>query len=72
MAGRADRAEQNRRAQQAFRRRREERMNKLETDAAALEPTQRKLTEAQSQLLETALVCLSCGTVQVSADSAVL
>ena len=50
------RAEQNRRAQQAFRRRREEKMKGLEAAAAALEPTQRRLQEVESKLIEAALV----------------
>jgi hypothetical protein len=53
------RAEQNRRAQQAFRRRREERMKDLESAAAALEPTQRRLQDAEAKLREVALVRLS-------------
>ena len=50
------RAEQNRRAQQAFRRRREERMKDLESAAAALETTQRRLQDAESKFRDAALV----------------
>ena len=50
------RAEQNRRAQQAFRRRREERMRDLESAAAALEPISHRMVEAEDKLFDAALV----------------
>ena len=56
LTGRKDRAEQNKKAQQAFRKRREERMKELEAAAATLEPMQRKLHQTEDKLSETALV----------------
>jgi len=56
LTGRKDRAEQNKKAQQAFRKRREERMKELEAAAASLEPMQRKLFQTEDKLAETALV----------------
>jgi len=50
------RAEQNRKAQQAFRRRREEHMRDLERDAAALAPTKKRLEEVERSLREFTLV----------------
>lgn len=50
------RAEQNRRAQQAFRRRREEHIKKLESDAALLVPTRERLEETEYKVRDIALV----------------
>ncbi|ORY32562.1 hypothetical protein BCR39DRAFT_522856 [Naematelia encephala] len=49
------RSEQNRRAQQAFRRRREEHIKKLESDSAAYEATKARLDEANIRLRDLAL-----------------
>ncbi|ORX36832.1 hypothetical protein BD324DRAFT_627336 [Kockovaella imperatae] len=65
------RAEQNRRAQQAFRRRREEKMKGLEAAAAALEPTQRRLQEVESKLIEAAL-SLEASKIQCQAYQSAL
>lgn len=56
LTSRKDRAEQNKKAQQAFRKRREERMKELEAAAASLEPMQRRLAQTEDKLAETALV----------------
>lgn len=50
------RAEQNRRAQQAFRRRREEHIKKLEADSLALEPTRKRLDDVEDLLRDANLV----------------
>ena len=52
------RAAQNRRAQQLFRRRREEHMKKLESDSAALGPALEALASAEQKLREMALVSI--------------
>ena len=56
----AAKAEQNKRAQQAFRRRREERMKDLEAAAASLEPVQRRLAHAEDLLVDSNLVSRLC------------
>jgi hypothetical protein len=53
---RGSRAEQNRRAQQVYRRKREERMKQLEAAAAALEPTRRIATDLGVKLKQLAVV----------------
>lgn len=50
------RAEQNRKAQQIFRRRREEKMKQLEMDSAALGPTRTRLSVAEARIEQLALV----------------
>lgn len=60
-----DRAEQNRRAQQVYRRKREERMKQLEAAAAALEPTRKALADTQGKLralaqVSSALLAMPC------------
>lgn len=63
------RAEQNRKAQAMFRRRREEKMKQLEADSAALGPTRQRLAVAEARLLEMALVSESlrgCGGCELA------
>lgn len=66
------RAEQNRKAQQVFRRKREEKMKQLEIDALALAGTRARLQAAEERILSLALVsvareCGGSGQVQLAA-----
>lgn len=54
------RAEQNRKAQQVFRRKREEKMKQLEIDAMALAGTRARLQAAEERILSLALVSPAC------------
>ncbi|KAK8864217.1 hypothetical protein IAR55_001463 [Kwoniella newhampshirensis] len=60
------RAEQNKRAQQAYRRRREEHMKKLEMDSARLEGVKRQLADKEAALREVVL-SLSASKIEVAA-----
>lgn len=50
------RAEQNRKAQQIFRRKREQRIKQLELDSVALNGFKERTAQAEAKLLEMALV----------------